>query len=408
MFKLNRKIILGASATAAAAFIVAGCAESGEAAAPAGTTAVAAGKTCATSVASYNDQPAYFNGKKVIDGGVYYPMINDKRGPYYMNPSAQKADYSYGRTPTANELKAWDTTVTPWKLPPKGHGTAEEGSDIYDNKCSICHGDFGSGGGGYPSLAKGDAYEELASLKNQRTGPDMEGPIRVFGSYWPEASTLWWYIKEGMPHPDTRSLTEDEVYALTAYILQLNSIKIDGQELDDDTVLDQAMFAKIVMPNRDGFVPDIKGPNGADNVRAFFADPANFGAQKIAAADERCMTNCQKPTAKVTPIKIETKNFLPPLSEVRDLPKEKGVSAADAEAKANYEQNCAVCHGAAGMGAPVFGDKKAWAAVVGQGMDTVYANAISGTDGGMPPKGGADLSDGKFKAVVDYMISQSK
>jgi len=404
MFKFDRKIILGASAAAAAALFVAGCAET----APEGTSAVAAGKTCAQSVASFNDQRTYMNGKKVIDGGVYYPEINDKRGPYYVNVESEKGGYTYGRTPSANELEAWDTTVTPWKLPPPGEGTASDGSDIYDAKCGMCHGDFGSGGGGYPSLSKGNAYKEMKSLKNQRVHAGDEGPVRVFGSYWPEASTLWWYIKEGMPHPDTRTLTDDEVYSLVAYILQINEMKIDGEEIDDDTVIDQEKFAKIVMPNKDGFEPVIAGPNGLENVRAYFDKPENFGAQKIASASDRCMHDCQKPTVKIVPITIEQKDFLPPLSQVRDLPKEEGTAGVDTEAKNTYESSCAVCHGAAGMGAPVVGDKKAWAAVVGRGMDQVYARAINGTDAGMPPKGGTDLPDDKFKAVVDYMISQSK
>ena len=405
MFTLDRKFILGASAAAAAALIAAGCAGNGGAA-PDGTDAAAAGKTCANSVASYNDQRVYMDGKKVIDGGVYYPLINDKRGPYYVNTNVAKGGYSYGRTPTANELAAWNTTVTPWRLPPPGEGTPEEGSALYEAQCVMCHGDFGSGGGGYPSLSKGSAYDEMKSLTNQRTGPDMEGPVRVFGSYWPEASTLWWYIMEGMPHPNTRSLTDDQTYALVAYILQLNEMEIDGEELDDDTVLDQEMFAKIVMPNKDGFEPNIKGPNALEDVRAYFDNPVNFGAQKLVSAADRCMHDCQKPTAKVVAITIEQKDFLPPLSQVRDLPKEEGDSG-DAVAKATYEQSCAVCHGSAGMGAPVVGDKKAWAAVVGEGMDTVYSNAINGK-GGMPPKGGTDLPDDKIKSVVDYMVSQSK
>ena len=380
-----------ASAAAAAAIFTAGCA--GDSAAPAAKNA--------------DNVLTYANGKRVIDGGRYYATVNDKRGPYYVNTNAENGGYAYGRTPTENELNAWNTTVTPWRLPPEGEGTVEEGEAVYEAKCVMCHGDFGSGGGGYPALSKGNAYDNVKTLKYQRTSPDHEGPIRVFGNYWPEASTLWWYIMEGMPHPDTRTLTDDEVYSLVAYIMNLNEMEVDGVPVDEDFVMNQETFAKIVMPNKDGFEPNIKGAKATDDVRAYYANPENFGAQKIAAADERCMHDCQKPTAKVTQITIEQKEFIPPLSEVRDLPQEEGVSPAEAEAKANYEQNCAVCHGAAGMGAPVFGDKAAWADVVGKGMDTVYANAINGINA-MPPKGGSDLSDEKFKAVVDYMISQSK
>ena len=397
MLKINRKIALSVSAMSAAVLIGAGCAESSANATP----------TVSKGTANATASRTYENGKKVIDGGVTYLESNDKRGPYYVNPDAEKGGYSFGRMPTKNELAAWDTTVTPWKLPPEGEGSVEDGEEVYEAKCVMCHGDFGSGGGGYPSLSKGNAYENLATLKNQRVGGNDEGPIRVFGNYWPQVSTLWWYIKEGMPHPHTRSLTDDEVYALVAYILNINEMKIDGKEVDDEYVLNREKYAKIVMPNKDGFIPKIDGPKGPDNVRAFFDDPKNYGAQKV-KANERCMTNCQNKTAKVVHIKIEQKNFLPPLSEVRDLPKVEGASAVDTEAKNTYESSCAVCHGNAGMGAPVVGDKKAWAAVVGKGMDKVYARAISGTDGGMPPKGGTDLSDEKFKAVVDYMISQSK
>ena len=381
----------------AAVLITAGCAESSANAAPAVAKASAAGTSASRT---------YGNGKKVIDGGVTYLENNGRRGPYYVNPDAEKGGYSFGRMPTKNELKAWDTSVTPWKLPPEGEGSVEEGEEVYEAKCVMCHGDFGSGGGGYPSLSKGNAEEEQKTLKNQRVAGNDEGPIRVFGSYWPEVSTLWWYIYEGMPHPDTRSLTDDEVYALVAYILNINEMSIDGEEVDDEYVLNREKYAKIVMPNKDGFEPKIDGPSGLENVRAYFDDPKNYGAQKVKAS-ERCMTNCQNKTAKVVRITIEQKDFIPPLSQVRDLPKEEG-GAADAEAKNTYEASCAVCHGNAGMGAPVVGDKKAWAAVVGKGMDTVYANAINGTDGGMPPKGGADVSDAKLKAVVDYMINQSK
>jgi len=394
MFKFDRKLILGASAAAVVALFSAGCVESGDAAAP--------------SASSGDGVLTYPNGKRVIDGGRYYATANDKTGPYYINTAINNGGYTYGRTPTADEIAAWNTTVTPWRLPPKGEGSVEDGEAVYEAKCVMCHGDFGSGGGGYPALSKGNAYDNMKTLKYQRLTPDAEGPIRVFGNYWPEASTLWWYIKEGMPHPDTRTLTEDETYALVAYILNLNEMKIDGEDVDEDYVLDQEKFAKIVMPNKDGFEPVIDGENGLENVRAFYADPANFGAQKIAAADERCMHDCQKPTAKVVAITIEQKEFLPPLSEVRDMPKVENTGGVDLEAKNTYESSCAVCHGAAGMGAPVVGDKKAWATVVGRGMDKVYARAISGTDAGMPPKGGTDLSDDKFKAVVDYMIDQSK
>jgi cytochrome c len=384
MFKLDRKSLIAVSLAAA----------------------VSVGSACFSSdssVASNTYKDGMNPGKLVIDGGITYPIKNNKTGVYGINSDTQKGGYSYGRTPTKNELEAWSRSVTPHTPPPEGHGTVTEGSDLYDAKCGMCHGDFGAGGAGYPALAKGNAYANMKTLKNQRINDTADGPVRVFGNYWPEASTLWWYIKEGMPHPAPKSLTDDQVYALVAYILSVNEMKIDGVLVEGDYDLDRAKFMKIQMPNKNGFLPKIDGKNGLENTRKFFSVPKNIGA---VTSKNRCMKNCIKGENKVTRITIETKDFLPPLSQVRDLPAAKEVSAADA-AKATYEETCKMCHGQDGMGAPVVGNQAAWAKVAAQGMDTVYSHAINGFNG-MPPKGGTDLADEKIKAVVDFMINLSK
>ena len=385
MFKLDRKSLITVSLIAA----------------------VSVGSTCfsreAASVShTYVDGTSV--GKLVIDGGVTYPISHDKTSSYFINSDTQKGGYSYGRTPTKNELDAWSRTITPHTPPPEGHGTVSEGAELYDSKCGMCHGDFGSGGSGYPSLAKGNAYEGVKTLKNQRTNDTADGPTRVFGTYWPVASTLWWYIKEGMPHPAPKSLSDDNVYALVAYILNINEMKIDGQLVDDSYDLDRTKFMKIVMPNKDGFVPKIDGPKGLDNTRAYFNNPKNIGAKTV---KERCMKNCIKGEPKLSRIKVETKDFLPPLSIVRDLPVVEKKADAGNAAKATFDATCSMCHGADGMGAPVVGNKTAWAKVTSKGMDVVYHNAINGING-MPPKGGTDLADQDLKAVVDYMVSLSK
>jgi len=380
MMKMNKKLLVSISAAAALSVGLSACMQN---AAPAEKSPI----------------------KASIDGGVSYPVANGKTGPYYINTKAHSGAIKFGRAPTKAELEAWNVDIMPDGTGlPEGEGTAEEGSDIYDEKCVMCHGDFGSGGGGYPALAKGNANELHETLTNQRIKPDTDGPVRVFGTYWPQASTLFAYIKDAMPHPMTGSLTDDEVYSLVAFILNANEMEIDGEEVDDEYVLNREKFLKIKMPNRDGFEPNIDGPNGPENVRKYFANPVNFGAQKVKPS-ERCMHNCQEPTAKVIYIQNGgIRDFHPPLSNVKDLPKEenKGFDAAKA-----YETNCAMCHGAEGMGAPVFGDKAAWSAVLAKGKEKVYANGIHGING-MPAKGGSDLSDNDFKSVVDYIISKSK
>ena len=355
----------------------------------------------------------YTNGKAVIDGGATYPVKNGKTGPYYVNTKAHSIAINNGRPATPNEIKAWDIDVMPDGTGlPEGHGTVEEGDELYEAKCVSCHGDFGSGGGGYPSLAKGNAYENLKTLKNQRTTPDADGPVRVFGNYWPQISTLWWYIKTGMPHPAPMSLTNNQVYALVAYIMSINELKFDGEEIDDDFELNREKFLKVVMPNRHGFEPDIDGPNGLENVRKYFNDYKNYGN------GTRCMKDCFKGEPKLLPVQIPITNFLPPLSEKRDLPKnpcwiascdvEAGAAgSANAEGKKIYEAHCAVCHGNDSMGAPNLGNKEAWAKVMKKGIDAVLKNAINGKNA-MPPRGGTDLPDDKLKAAIEYMYSKSK
>ena len=398
MFKLSHKKIITVSATVAA-LALAACA---------GDNPSTASSASSTNGKKYFSSRTYdFNGKQVIDGGVYYPVVNKKRGPYYVNEEASKIAYNKGRAALPVEIKAWDVDVM-YKGPfPKGHGTVAEGEEVYEEKCVACHGDFGSGAaniGIYPALSKGNAYELHETLKNQRINPDDDGPVRVFGSYWPYPSTAWWYIKTGMPHPHPKSLTNNEVYALVAYLLSINELKVDGEVVeDDDFELNQDNFGKIEMPNVNGFIPDIRGPQGIENVRKLLNTPHEYGARTL--KDGRCMHNCLK-EVKLARITIEQKNFLPPLSEVRDLPKKKNEDAA-AKAKATYEAACAMCHDSGAADAPIIGDKAQWAKYIEEGMDTVYKKAINGVNA-MPPKGGTTLSDAEFKSVVDYIISKSK
>jgi cytochrome c len=381
MLNINRKFLATASAAAAIALLTVGCVEENTGT-PAGTD--------------------MFKGKVTIDGGETYPVINNQTGPYYVNPQV-KADapkiYN-GRVPTANEIKVWNKDVMPDGTGlPEGSGSVEEGEELYDAKCVMCHGDFGSGGGGYPALSKGNAYEMQKTLTNNRWhDPEADGPKRVFGSYWPKVSTLYWYIKDGMPHPFSKSLSVDETYALTAYILNINEMLIDGQEVDDEYVLNRAKLLKVKMPNVDGFIPKIDGPNGRDNVRAFYSNPANFGAIKVAPGKTPCMENCQADTVVITRIQNGgIKDFLPPMSDVRDLPKEKEVKVDPVKV---YQDTCAMCHSSY-----LSPGSAEWSGYLSKGMDKVYANAIHGTEGGMPAKGGASISDSNFKTVVDYITT---
>ena len=366
-------------------------------------SAVVVAAASTTLFAGSDASRTYANGKKVIDGGVTYPVKNGKTSAYFVNEKAHKTGFNLGRPATPDEIKAWDIDVMPDGTGlPEGKGTVEDGDSIYEEKCASCHFDFGTGGAGYPALQKGNAYEGQQSLTNQRVDGNDEGPLRVFGTYWPQASTLWWYIKTGMPHPAPLSLTDDEVYALCAYIISINELKIDGEELDDEYELTREKFLKLEMPNKDGFVPKIDGKNGLENTRKYFNDFSNYGN------GTRCMKNCFDGEPKIARIQgAGISDYQPPLSSKKELPPKKEGAGAEHPGKKAYEASCSVCHATDAMGAPAVGDKKAWEAVLKQGIDKVYDNAINGK-GGMPPKGGASLSDDKIKEIVDYMVGASK
>ena len=137
-----------------------------------------------------------------------------------------------GRTPSATEIATWDIDVSPdGSGLPAGSGTAAAGESIYAAKCSACH-----GVAGYTNLAGG-----AGTLRSAR-------PILSVGSYWPYATTLFDYTRRAMPANAPQSLSADEVYALSAYILYLNGI------VSKDQVLDRDSLPKITMPNRNGFL----------------------------------------------------------------------------------------------------------------------------------------------------------
>ena len=163
--------------------------------------------------------------------------------------AAQLPTYGVGRPPTAEEVKAWDLTIPPdgQGLPP-GSGTAALGKVIYAERCASCHGEKGEDPK-YSPLVGGQG--SLATAQ----------PIKTIGSFWPYATTLWSYIRRAQPFDEPGSLTAEQVYAVTAYLLSLNGI-IGEQDIMDATTLPQ-----VKMPNRDGFVPDPRPDMGQASQR---------------------------------------------------------------------------------------------------------------------------------------------
>ena len=141
--------------------------------------------------------------------------------------------YGVGRTPTAEEIRALDISIGPTgeELPP-GRGTAKEGAKVFELQgCSVCHGPEGGGGGPAPAL-KSKAGQDVPIWKRERILP-----LRA-----PFATTVWDFINRGMPLGREGTLTADEVYALTAYLLFVNKV------IPEDEVLDKQSLPKVKMP----------------------------------------------------------------------------------------------------------------------------------------------------------------
>ncbi len=153
---------------------------------------------------------------------------------------AQGLNYGVGRAPTAEEERAWDIAISPTgeELPP-GSGTAEEGAEVYMRTgCAACHGAEGTDGIA-PRLVKNEAEPD--------THPWDLGRILPIRS--PYATTVWDYINRGMPLNREGTLTADEVYALTAYLLYINGL------IAEDEVMDAQSLPTVEMPNVDAWAP---------------------------------------------------------------------------------------------------------------------------------------------------------
>jgi cytochrome c2 len=171
---------------------------------------------------------------------------------------SREGGYGLGREALPEEIAAWDIDIRPDGLGlPVGEGDVWTGEELFVTHCSACHGDFGEAVGRWPVLAGG-----FGTL-------DGEDPVKTIGSYWPYLSTVWDYVHRAMPYGAAQSLSDDDVYAITAYLLYLNEV------VEDDFVLSNETFAEIAMPNE----------------AAFFMDDRDT-AELPEFSEEPCMTDC--------------------------------------------------------------------------------------------------------------------
>lgn len=325
------------------------------------------------------------NGKKVTtlyDGAIIRDKNVDKTGAYHSAYSGK--GFNLGVKATSEQVKAWDTDVRPdGKGLPQGSMTVGDGYEVFAEKCAVCHGEFGEGVGKFPVLAGGQGT--LTLHPNNGGEP---GPLKTLGSYAPYIAPFYWYIQTAMPLNKPKSLTNDEVYGILGYLLQVNDIQVNGKDIEDETVIDANFIKSVHLPNEKGFE--------YNNLR------------KAYTHNTRCMTDCIKGKVKVLEVNPEATVVEPEFGEERyfygEIKKESG---GEAPGKAAYEANCAGCHAEGIAGAPKVGNKEDWTSIIQQDMKITLNNAINGK-GAMPPKGGTTLSNDEIKQIVEYMISQSK
>jgi S-disulfanyl-L-cysteine oxidoreductase SoxD len=155
--------------------------------------------------------------------------------------AAERGTFGFGTTPTEAELGAFVSPLPDGRGMPQGSGSVLEGKSVYQQQCASCHGEKLQGGIG----------DRLIGGRGTLVNDDpRKAPIKTVESYWPYATTLFDYIKRAMPLTSPGSLTDDQVYALTAYILS------EAQIVSDDVIMNAETLPKVVMPNRDGFMPD--------------------------------------------------------------------------------------------------------------------------------------------------------
>jgi cytochrome c len=268
-------------------------------------------------------------------------------------------NFNIGRKALPEEIAAWDLDVRPDGTGlPEGSGDVLTGEEAFVEKCAVCHGDFAEGVGNWPSLAGGRGT--LAD----------EDPVKTVGSYWPYLSTVWDYVHRSMPFGAAQTLTDDETYAITAYILYSNYI------VEDDFVLSKDNFLEVEMPNADGFIVD----NREEAEEHFWHEDA-------------CMSNC-KDSVEIT-MRAAVLDVTPEEEEeaAAELPTEEvemaagGAATEEAAAEPAAEETAALDPELVKAGEKVFRQCKACHQVgegaknrVGPHLNGVMGRTIGGVD----------------------------
>jgi cytochrome c len=231
---------------------------------------------------------------------------------------SREGGYGLGREALPEEIAAWDIDIRPdGQGLPVGSGDVWTGEEVFIEQCAACHGYFGEAVGRWPVLSGG-----FGSL-------DGEDPVKTIGSYWPYLSTVWDYVHRAMPYGNAQSLTDDEVYAITAYLMYLNNM------VEDDFELSNENFTEVAMPNEGGFFMDDRDEV---EIPAFTREP--------------CMTDCRDDVgitmrAAVLDVTPETEGddmVTEAAAEAEAAPEETGPDPELVAAGEGVFRQCSACH----------------------------------------------------------------
>jgi S-disulfanyl-L-cysteine oxidoreductase SoxD len=185
-----------------------------------------------------------------------------------------------GRTATANEVKAWDIDVRPdFKGLPKGMGSVKQGEKVWEAQCASCHGSFGENNTVFSALAGYTTKKDVEAGRVASLLPEAVAPTRTTMMKVSQLSTLWDYINRAMPWTAPKSLTVDEVYAVTAYLLNLGDVVPEDFTLSDKNIVE----TQKKMPNRLGMTTE----------HGMWPGNEFKGTGKPDTQGSGCMSNCK-------------------------------------------------------------------------------------------------------------------
>lgn len=337
---------------------------------------------------------------------------------------AQTAYSNIGRTATEKEIAAWDIDVRPdFKGLPKGSGSVSKGMIVWEGKCASCHGTFGESNEVFTPIVGGTTKEDMKTGHVAALTTNKQ-PQRTTMMKVATVSTLWDYINRAMPWTAPKSLTTEEVYAVTAYILNMAEV------LPDDFVLSDKNIAEVqqLMPNRNGMTQkhgmwDVKGKPDVKSVACMKDCPVSSDVRSTLPAPSRnAHGNIQeqnRPFGEVRGVDTTKPASTTPISAVSKDQKlalaapAKPATPAKPDGLAIAKQYaCVACHGVnnkiIGPGFNEIAAKYKGDAGATAGLAAKIKNGSSGTWGPIPMPAQAHVKDDDIKTLVAWILNGAK